>query len=124
MSLMNPNCQNAPNAGQGCGGSAGNESANIFGVDSTINFVGDHNLYFNNRWGCPVGSTGVPGGTCADPLFATEPPTTLTSESQLDNFDPTLKNSSPAMGAGVSIPGLTKDYFSNAYSTPPNIGAY
>lgn len=124
MSYLDPACPGAPNAAQGCGGSAGNESANIFGVDSTIDFAGDHNLYYNDRWGCPVGTSGVPSGTCADPQFIGEPSVTLTSESALDNFNFNLSSGSPAIGAGTSIPGLILDYLGAPYGNPPNIGAY
>jgi hypothetical protein len=115
----------APNASQGCGGNSGTEQANIFyGVDSSMTFGGDHNIYYNDRAGCQVGNPNIPGGTCVDPLFSGEPSTTITSESQLDNFNFALSSGSPARGAGISISGLTTNYLGASVSNPPDIGAY
>jgi hypothetical protein len=125
LSLLSTNCQVAPNASQGCGGNSGTEQANIFyGVDSSMTFGGDHNIYYNDRAGCQVGNPNIPGGTCVDPLFSGEPSTTITSESQLDNFNFALSSGSPARGAGISISGLTTNYLGASVSNPPDIGAY
>lgn len=77
-------------------------------------------------------NTSSGGGNCtyggelcnSDPLFVNEPPQTWTSESQLDNFNFHLSASSPAIGAGVVITGLTTDYAGTMRLNPPSIGAY
>jgi hypothetical protein len=83
----------------------------------------DHNLWSTMDTGCPdssvVSLTGVSYETnpiCADPL--------LTSESNINDIVPTLTLSSPAIGAGVAIPGVTLDFAGNPYTNPPNVGAY
>ncbi len=35
-----------------------------------------------------------------------------------------VQGGSPAIGAGVAIPGITTDFEGNAYTNPPNIGCY
>ncbi|MHB8301715.1 MAG: Ig-like domain repeat protein [Acidobacteriaceae bacterium] len=83
--------------------------------------VRDHNLYYNTRYGCPT-----PLGTgelCADPLFVGEVPLSITAESQLDNYNFHPSSSSPAIGAGISIPGLTTDNAGIVRPSPPSIGA-
>jgi hypothetical protein len=77
----------------------------------------EHNLWSNMDSGCP--DSAVPQETnsiCADPL--------LTSESNINAIIPTLTSSSPAVKAGVVIPGLTLDYAGSPYTNPPNVGAY
>ena len=80
-----------------------------------------HNIYLNVRnSGCP--STGFPDEFCVDPLFVNEPSTYL-DEATFDNFDFTPSAGSPAVGAGVYVPGLTTDYAGNNRPNPPSIGA-
>jgi len=87
---------------------------------STSNFTQrDHNIFFNFRTGCP---TGYANETCGDPLITSEP--AFTSEASLDSVNFLLQSSSPAVKAGVQIPGLTLDYGGNVFSNPPSIGAY
>ncbi|HEX3969665.1 MAG TPA: choice-of-anchor Q domain-containing protein [Edaphobacter sp.] len=67
--------------------------------------------------GCP--DTGaVPGETnavCADPL--------LLGESNIDAINPNLTPTSPAIGAGTPISGITTDFNSVTRPNPPTIGA-
>ncbi len=88
--------------------------------DSSDMVVDDHNVFYNLRSGlCPSS-----GNVCADPLFVNEPDLTLTDEASLDNFDFLLSSGSPAIGAGVAIPGQTTNYNGQPVASPPDIGAY
>jgi len=85
------------------------------GLSSSI-ATADHNLWNTMRTGCP--DSAVPGETnyvCADPL--------LVGESNIDAINPSLTSTSPAIGAGVSISGITTDYNSATRPNPPSIGA-
>lgn len=83
-----------------------------------------HNLWFNMRTGptgaCPQDSTYETDFVCADPL--------LVSESSYDSVNPNLTGSSPAIGAGLTISGITTDFNGNprpaAGQTNPSIGAF
>ena len=87
--------------------------------DPSDTITADHNVYYNLRnSGCP--ST---GNLCEDPLLMNEPALTLTGESALDNFNFYPSSSSPAVGAGVAIPGVTTDYYGVTRPNPPTIGA-
>jgi hypothetical protein len=76
----------------------------------------------------PICPTGFSNESCtADPMFTSAPSLTMgsyTDDTIFDNMDLHLRSSSPAKGAGVSIPGLTLNYEANAVSNPPNLGAY
>jgi hypothetical protein len=52
---------------------------------------------------------------CADPLLA--------GESNIDAINPTLTPTSPAIGAGISITGITMDLNNVTRPSPPSIGA-
>jgi hypothetical protein len=89
--------------------------------NSSINVVSSHNVEYGMRNDdCPTGGA---GNICLDPLLVNEPSQTWTSESMLDNFNFTISNNSPAIGAGVAIPGLPTDYDGNPWKNPPSIGA-
>ena len=64
----------------------------------------DHNVYFNMRGSCPLGWT----EHCTDPKIAKMP--AWSGEASLDGIDFHLTSGSPARGAGVTVPGLLKDY--------------
>jgi hypothetical protein len=85
------------------------------------NVVRSNNLYYGIGHGftCP---TGFSAELCQNPLFVNQP--TWTGESSLDNFNFSLTPGSPAIGAGVSITGLTLDYTGQTRGNPPSIGAY
>jgi hypothetical protein len=82
-------------------------------------------LSWNTRLGPSFGTS----ETCdtQDPLFVNEPAnsmtTSISTESDLDNFNFTPSPSSPANGAGVAIAGLTTDFNGNVRPNPPSIGA-
>jgi hypothetical protein len=83
--------------------------------------VRDHNLYYGFRnGGCP---SLLAGEICADPKFVDEPPLTISSETVLDNFNFNLSSSSPAIGKGVTIPGLVTDILGQTRLVPPSMGA-
>jgi hypothetical protein len=79
----------------------------------------DHNIYYNMRNG---GCSGA-GDICADPLLINEPPLTVQSESQFDNFNFNLASNSPAIGAGISVSGIVGDFNGNSRPSSPSIGA-
>ncbi len=79
----------------------------------------DHNLYFNLR--NVICSS--PGDICSDPSFVDEPPLTVASESQFDNFNFDLSSTSPAIGTGIAISGITADFNGNLRPNSPAIGA-
>ena len=82
----------------------------------------NNNLLFNQRNdGCPA--TGFAGELCTDPLLVSEPASPMVGESDLDNFNFNLGTSSPAIGAGVPISGITTDFNGTTRPTPPAIGA-
>ena len=88
-----------------------------------------HNEEFGMQLGtCPSTANGV---ICSDPLLVNEPAQPWPGqESGLDVFDPFVtgnsfhpSSSSPLLGAGIQIPGLTTDYYNVARPDPPGIGA-
>ncbi len=84
----------------------------------------NHNLFYNVRSGdCPTPLQ--TGETCntADPMFVGEPASPISAESDLDNFNFKPASGSPAVGAGIAIPGLTTDYTGATRPNPPSIGA-
>jgi hypothetical protein len=86
------------------------------GLSSSAIASASNNLWNTMRTGCP--DTAVPGEShyvCADPL--------LVSESNIDAINPSLTSSSPAIGAAVSISGITTDFNSVTRPNPPSIGA-
>jgi hypothetical protein len=85
------------------------------GLSSAIATV-SNNLWSTMRTGCP--DAAVPQETnyvCADPLLA--------GESNIDAINPSLTSTSPAIGAGVSITGITTDFNNVTRPNPPSIGA-
>ncbi len=82
--------------------------------------IRDHNLYWNFKHGC---SSLLAGEICADPKFVNEPSLTVTSETSLDNFNFSLSSASPAIGTGITIPGLLTDSLGLTIPDPPSMGA-
>ena len=85
-----------------------------------------NNLYYGFRGSCiankPLFAPGtVTGEACLDPQFVNEPK--FTRESSLDDFDFALSSTSPAKGASIAIPGLTKDYLGAVRLMPTSLGA-
>jgi hypothetical protein len=90
--------------------------------DPTVKLTFDHDLFFNLR-SKPCQTIGHSDLICASPEFVNQPPSTLTSESQLDNFNFHLRKSSPAIGRGAPFTGVTTDYFDAKRPDAPSIGA-
>jgi Putative Ig domain len=90
--------------------------------DPSISIVSSHNDEYGMRNGaCQSGGTGI---LCLDPRFVNEPSQTWVSEATLDNFNFSLSNTSPAIGAGTTYSVLpSTDYFGKTTSNPPVIGA-
>ena len=84
--------------------------------------VRDHNLYYGFRnGGCPAL---LEGEICADANFVDEPALKLSSsETVLDNFNFNLSSASPAIGKGITIPGLGSDILGLTRLLPPSMGA-
>ncbi len=102
-------------------GGTGEAPGLFYSGSSNVVVTSDHNLEFGVRNGDCGSSPGT--NLCSDPLLMNEPSQTWTGEAQLDNFNFHLSSTSPAIGAGVPIPGLTTDYYGNPYANPPAIGA-
>jgi hypothetical protein len=86
------------------------------GVSNTV-ATASNNVWSTMHTGCP--DADLPGEihyVCADPL--------LVSESNIDAVNPRLTSASPAIGAGVAIPGITTDYGGVTRPNPPAIGAF
>jgi hypothetical protein len=80
---------------------------------------------------CPSNYTSAGAGTgtaekCTSPLLINQPTGTAGNfvETELDNFNFDITPGSPAVGAGLFLPGLTVDYTGAARGNPPSIGAY
>ncbi len=78
----------------------------------TGGLVADFNNYFGNTTEC-TGTTLGPHDILSDPQFTNS-----------GGFNFVLQNSSPALGAGVHIPGIGADLAGVTRSNPPSIGAY
>ena len=90
------------------------------------------NSTYNNEYGIRLGDTCSGNILCSDPLLVNEPAQTWPgSEAALDVFTPTTTGNSfyptaltsPLIGAGMAINGLTTDYYGVTRPTPPTIGA-
>ena len=91
--------------------------------DPSVKIDTDHDIFYNLR-SRPCPWIGRPDLICDDPRFVKEPPLTLTSESQLDNFNFRPSRSSLATGHGQAINGITTDFFGARRPDPPTIGAF
>ena len=90
--------------------------------DRSVKLAFDNDLFFNLR-SKPCTSFGGSGLICGSPEFVNQPPSTLTSESQLDNFNFHLGKGSPAIGHGAAVSGVATDYFGVKRPDHPSIGA-
>jgi hypothetical protein len=95
--------------------------------DSSDVVTSSHNSEYGVRNADTCGTNGI---VCGDPLLVNEPSQTWTTESAFDVFNPFIAGnslaptlSSPLIGAGVTVPGLTADYLGNVRQVPPTIGA-
>lgn len=98
-----------------CAGSAG--------TFTDANWTTRSNNIFGGTYKTNTGQCSYATESCADPKLVSEPPTTLVSESQFDSTDFHLTGTSPAIGAGVTVTGLTTDYFGTTRPNPPSMGA-
>ena len=78
-----------------------------------------NNIEYGIRNGDTCGGTNI----CLDPLLINEPPLAWVNELELDNLSFHPSSSSPAVGAGVAVNGLTTDYYGVTRPNPPSIGA-
>jgi hypothetical protein len=93
----------------------------------TLN-VSNNDEFGMQQGACPSTANGM---ICTDPLLLNEPAQPWPgAESDLDVFDPFVagnsfypSSSSPLLGGGVQIPGLTTDYYGVTRPTPASIGA-
>lgn len=105
------------------------QEANVVG-----NFHSSNNLYYgvphgslNPTLGFSCPNTEANGDICnVSPGFVGQPAGTGTTfvETELDNFNANLSPTSPAIGTGIAIQGLTLDFNGNPYGNPPVIGAF
>ncbi len=84
--------------------------------------IRDHNLYYGFKNG-PCFDGLLAGEICADAKFVGGLPQTITSETMLDNFNFNLSSASPAIGSGITIPGLVTDIFGLTRLALPSMGA-
>lgn len=92
-----------------------------------------HNLEFGMKAGTGTCPATTNGQLCIDPKLVNEPPqTSLPNEAALDVWNPFVTSplngffptaSSPVLGAGLFVSGLTVDYYSAAFTNPPPMGA-
>jgi hypothetical protein len=91
-------------------------------ADPSVKIIPDHDLFFGLR-SKPCPYVGHADLICATPAFVNQPASTLTSESQLDNFNFHPRRGSPAIGHGAPVNGVTADYFGVRRPDSPSIGA-
>lgn len=83
----------------------------------TTTVTATHNSWFNMNTGCPDNTlTGETNYVCGDPLWV--------AESNVDALNPNLTGSSPLIGAGVLVSGITTDFNGKTRPNPPSIGAF
>jgi hypothetical protein len=131
-------------AGSGCGGNAVpiiwednvflgyadpvvGQAPTLYYSDGAALAKGSYNVEYRIRNGDTCGGNII----CSDPLLKNEPAQTWPgSEAALDVFNPfnagnsfELTASSPAIGAGTVLSGLTTDYYGVSRPNPPSMGA-
>jgi hypothetical protein len=95
-------------------------SGMYFGAGNPFSNAGStitNNLWDTMRTGCPQSATATyeRNPVCSDPL--------LVGESNINALNPNLTSTSPAIGAGAAISGITTDYNGTTRSNPPTLGA-
>ena len=100
------------------GGQAGGPGL-FYTVGSIGTMSRSNNSFYGIRGDCPA----IGSEDCRDPLFASEP-AAFVDETTLDNLNFKLSSSSPAIGSGVPVPGLSKDYSGGLRPATPSRGAY
>ena len=100
-----------PNTGQAPG---------LYYMDGTVVLSSANNIEYGVRNGDACSGSIL----CIDPLLVNEPAQgAVPPETTLDNFNFHPAVNSPAIGAGIAIPGLTTDYYGAKRPNPPTIGA-
>jgi hypothetical protein len=102
---------------------SGNIAPQVFGAgDPSITVSYSHSAKFGNS-----GSSGPPcsGSSCNDPKLVGQPiQQAWTTYNYLNNFNiRPIPVTSPLIGAGIAVTGLTADYFGVTRPNPPTIGA-
>jgi hypothetical protein len=82
--------------------------------------TGRNNVEYGIRNGDICGTNNI---ICLDPQLVNEPAQTWVSEFEMDNFNFHPASPSPAVGAAMSISGITTDYYGTTRPIPPSIGA-
>jgi len=109
--------------------SVGQPSALYYAEDSYTFFTGSYNDEFGMKSGAGD-ACGTSGNICVDPKLVSEPAQSWPgSEAALDVFNPFVSNnsfypmsSSPLIGAGTAISGLTADFYGLAQTSSPTLG--
>jgi hypothetical protein len=106
------------------------QSPTLFAFDdSPLSIQWSHNLTFGIRPGDYTPNCATNGNVCANPLLTGQPSAAIPPESTLDGFANVAgtnwypSGSSPVIGAGVAVGGLTTDYYGASRPNPPGIGA-
>jgi hypothetical protein len=85
--------------------------------DRSIKWTASHNIEYGNRSG--TGSSCRGDIICSDPPLLNQPPQQdWTNLSFLDNFNFHPASGSPAHGCGITVNGITTDYYSSARPNP------
>ncbi|MEO6804640.1 MAG: Ig domain-containing protein [Edaphobacter sp.] len=113
----------------GDGSQVGGPGAFFF--SAPVNGIRSNNIYYGMGHGftCPSNYSGDGTGTaelCTNPMLINQPTGNGGNfvETELDNFNFDITPGSPAVGAGLFLPGLTVDYTGATRGNPPSIGAY
>jgi hypothetical protein len=102
-------------------GASGEAPGLYYLLDNSITYNSANSLEFGIRDGDNCGSNGI---ICSDPLLVDEPlQGSVPPETTLDNFNFNVMPGSPAVHAGVAVPGLVTDFNGVTRPDPPSIGA-
>lgn len=115
------------NLSRGYADPSGGKFASGFVLEAGTSTLVFSNGVKNNLWndmdsaatGCPDKAITAPvpvNNQCGDPL--------LVGETNINAINPNLTSSSPAIGAGIFISGITTDYNGTTRANPPAIGAF
>ncbi len=99
------------------------EAPNLFYFSApTVKIDSDHDIFFGLR-SRPCGFMARSSLICQSPDFVDQPPLSIKSEAQLDNFNFHPARTSPAVAHGQAVDGISTDFFGAARPNPPAIGA-
>jgi hypothetical protein len=91
--------------------------SSVKGLFSNPGTLVTNNLTFHARKTCPDKGLNEQNAVCADPLLTDD------TYHSYGYGDMSLSSASPAIGAGLAIGGVTKDFAGKKRSAPPSIGA-